>query len=308
MDRETIVVGIDHGWKNMKTVHSTFTSGVKELTRLPAIYENVLEYEGKFYRVDGERMEVKADKVQDDSFYLLTLAALGKELNQRGLQEAHVLLAVGLPLTRFGEERDSFIDYLKQNKEIEFRFEKKLYRVWIERVSVYPQCYAAVVNRIQNFPNRVLIVDIGSWTVDVMPIINRSPDESICVTKPNGVITCMKEINKECIKQINEEIDEMDIERVILEGPEFLPKKYQDIVVPALKDYCKKIYHFIREMGYNMELTPIFFVGGGAVLMKQFGNLKKDNISYIEDIRANARGFEALGKVYLERVVNRNAG
>ena len=42
--------------------------------------------------------------------------------------------------------------------------------------------------------------------------------------------------------------------------------------------------------------------------MKQFGNLKKDNISYIEDIRANARGFEALGKVYLERVVNRNAG
>ena len=77
MDRETIVVGIDHGWKNMKTVHSTFTSGVKELTRLPAIYENVLEYEGKFYRVDGERMEVKADKVQDDSFYLLPLAALG---------------------------------------------------------------------------------------------------------------------------------------------------------------------------------------------------------------------------------------
>lgn len=49
MDSETIVVGIDHGWKNMKTVNAIFSSGVKELTRLPAIYENVLEYGGKYY-------------------------------------------------------------------------------------------------------------------------------------------------------------------------------------------------------------------------------------------------------------------
>ena len=46
-------------------------------------------------------------KVEDDSFYLLTLAAVAKELKRRGLAEAKVFLAVGLPLTRFGAEKNS---------------------------------------------------------------------------------------------------------------------------------------------------------------------------------------------------------
>ena len=47
------------------------------------------------------RQEVKDTKVEDDSFYLLTLAAVAKELKRRGLAEAKIFLAVGLPLTRF---------------------------------------------------------------------------------------------------------------------------------------------------------------------------------------------------------------
>ena len=41
------------------------------------------------------RQEVKDTKVEDDSFYLLTLAAVAKELKRRGLAEAMVFLAVG---------------------------------------------------------------------------------------------------------------------------------------------------------------------------------------------------------------------
>ena len=42
---------------------------------------------------------------------------------------------------------------------------------------------------------KTLIVDIGSWTIDIMPVINKSPDESKCVTIPKGLITCMRSIN-----------------------------------------------------------------------------------------------------------------
>ena len=52
-------------------------------------------------------------------------------------------------------------------------------------------CYAAVSDKLRFFDNKVLVVDIGSWTVDIMPIINSNPDESICVTKPAGIITCI---------------------------------------------------------------------------------------------------------------------
>ena len=109
MNNKLEVIGIDHGWSMMKTISQVFVTGVKEITTTPALFGDVLEYEGKFYRVGTVRQEVKDTKVEDDSFYLLTLAAVAKELKRRGLAEAKVFLAVGLPLTRFGAEKNDFI-------------------------------------------------------------------------------------------------------------------------------------------------------------------------------------------------------
>ena len=58
------VIGIDHGFSQMKTVSSTFTSGVTEITTEPAFFDDVLEFEGKFYKVGGSRMEVRATKTE----------------------------------------------------------------------------------------------------------------------------------------------------------------------------------------------------------------------------------------------------
>lgn len=136
MDKNTIVIGIDHGWSQMKTAGSVFTSGVREITTEPALFDNVVQYQGKYYKVGGNRLEVKDDKVSDDSFYILTLAAVAKELELRGKRNAHVLLAVGLPIGRFGAEKQGFIDYLRRERDVSFRFEKKQYRIAVERVSV----------------------------------------------------------------------------------------------------------------------------------------------------------------------------
>ena len=98
MNNKLEVIGIDHGWSMMKTISQVFVTGVKEITTTPALFGDVLEYEGKFYKVGTVRQEVKDTKVEDDSFYLLTLAAVAKELKRRSLAEAKVFLAVGLPL------------------------------------------------------------------------------------------------------------------------------------------------------------------------------------------------------------------
>lgn len=36
MDKHIEVIGIDHGWSNMKTVSQIFTTGVKEIATEPA--------------------------------------------------------------------------------------------------------------------------------------------------------------------------------------------------------------------------------------------------------------------------------
>ena len=201
MDRHIEVIGVDHGWSGMKTVSQVFTTGVKEITTEPAFYNNVVEFNGSYYKVGGKRIEVRDLKVENDNFYILTLAAVAKELNRRGMRNANILLSVGLPLTRFGAEKQDFIDYLSKEKEETFRFDNEQYSIKLARVSVFPQCYAAVADRMKTLPKRVVVVDIGSWTIDIMPIEDSAPNEAECITIREGLIKCMRTINEECMRQ-----------------------------------------------------------------------------------------------------------
>ena len=167
-------------------------------------------------------------------------------------------------------------------------------------MAVFPQCYAAVVDKISTMAKITLIIDIGSWTIDIMPVINKSPDESKCVTIPRGLITCMRFINEQCVRQLNGEIDESEIQNIMRYGKSDIDDEYMAIIKSEIEDLVEKVYNSIREFGYNLKTIPIVFVGGGAVVMKNFGNYDAKNISYILDIKANARGYEQLATMGLK--------
>ena len=128
------------------------------------------------------------------------------------------------------------------------------------------------------------------------------------MTLPHGIITYIHLINKECVRQLNAEVDEYDIQKVMVSGGEGLPEKYREIIVKKIRGYCQQIYHNIRELGYNMDLTQIIFVDGGAGVMKRFGGLEQKNIQYLEDVKANAKGYEMLGNAYLAQAQKRKIG
>ena len=58
MNNKLEVIGIDHGWSMMKTISQVFVTGVKEITTTPALFGEVLEYEGKFYKVGTVRQHL----------------------------------------------------------------------------------------------------------------------------------------------------------------------------------------------------------------------------------------------------------
>lgn len=296
MNRNIEIIAIDHGWSHIKTRSTVFVSGV-EVNVSPTFFDNVLEYNGKFYNIGGKRIEVKNTKVDNNDFYLLTLAAIAKELKNRNLTDANVYLAVGLPLTRFGEEKQAFIDYLKKDKEVTFKYAEKEYHITIEKVSVFPQCYAAVADMIPTFARKAVVIDIGSWTVDIMPVVNKQPDDQRCSSLPKGIITCMREMNRACVRRFNYEIDESDIEHYIryhqIDG---IPKDVVALMDSFLAKYAEMIIRSLKEMEINIQTTPIYFVGGGAVVMKNYGGLNMQNVYYKQDVKSNAKGFEILAK------------
>ena len=94
-----IVIGIDHGFGNIKTANTVFKTGVTSYDKEPIFRNNLLIYNGRFYQIGEEHKEFTADKIQDEDYYILTLAAIARELHIRGLTTARVHIAAGLPLT-----------------------------------------------------------------------------------------------------------------------------------------------------------------------------------------------------------------
>ena len=114
-----IIIGIDHGYGNIKTAHCCFKTGVAAYDKEPTFKNNLLIYEGKYYLIGEEHKEFISDKMMDSDYYILTLAAIARELNIRSLTSACIHLAAGLPLTWVSERKTAFRHiYFKMKAQI----------------------------------------------------------------------------------------------------------------------------------------------------------------------------------------------
>ena len=95
----------------------------------PIVSMNYIKYKDKYYVIGENHLIYQGNKTDSQDFYILTLAGLAEELKFRGLHEAKVLLAVGLPLAWAKNQAADFKKYLMQEPELFFSFRKENYRV-----------------------------------------------------------------------------------------------------------------------------------------------------------------------------------
>ena len=141
----SIIIGIDHGYYAIKTAHCSFPAGLTSYgEHEPYTRQGLLEFGGCFFVCGSGRQPIQRDKTVNDNYYLLTLAAIAKEIQQRGLPpECSVRIAAGLPLTSFGRDKPKFRDYLlRSNQPVNFKFEGVEYSITIPL-----QRYFAMRNR-----------------------------------------------------------------------------------------------------------------------------------------------------------------
>ena len=122
----SIIIGIDHGYYAIKTAHCSFPAGLTSYgEHEPYTRQGLLEFGGCFFVCGSGRQPIQWDKTVNDNYYLLTLAAIAKEIRQRGLPpECSVRIAAGLPLTSFGRDKPKFKDYLlRSNQPVNYKFE-----------------------------------------------------------------------------------------------------------------------------------------------------------------------------------------
>ncbi len=210
-------IGIDHGYYAIKTRHFSFPAGITAYSHEPYTLQNTLEYAGKFYVCGTGRQPIQRDKTATDSYFLLTLAAIAKEISHRREKpECSVTIGAGLPLTTYGREKKPFRDYLLHSSQpVCFRFEGTAYRVTIRDVVLFPQGYSAIVNHselVSDEPS-VLLMDIGGWTVDLMRLDNGVPNAAACRSLELGMIRCIDEAREQVRRDTGLSVTDAQVER-----------------------------------------------------------------------------------------------
>ena len=289
---DIVIIGIDHGYGNIKTVQTVTPTGIIKLDTEPTFTDRILFYEGSYYRIGEGHKEFISDKCQDNDFYLFTLMGIARELKQENLTTAKVHLAVGLPLTWVDRQREDFRRYMLQKEKVDFKFGDKLYSVQIVGCTVYPQGYAAVIYYLHDMTGVNMLADIGNGTVNIMYINNRKPVSAKSYTEKMGVNQCVISSSNAVMDKLGVKIDAAIIQQMIRFGNADIADEYAKVLKTAVTRYADSIFDMLRRYEYNPKLMKLYITGGGGKLIENFGTFEHDRVTIIGDICASAKGYE----------------
>lgn len=296
-----IIIGIDHGFGNMKTRNTVFRSGVKAYKDVPTFGTDVLEYGGMYYLIGEGHKPFSADKAADQDYYVLTLAAAAKELKCRGLRKADVILAVGLPIVWVSNQREAFKNYLLQERDVSFRYKGLDYQIHISDVRVYPQGFAAVAANLAEYDGINILADIGNGTMNTLYINDHKPQADKFYTDKLGVQQCINQIKNRLLAETGTTVNEGQIEDFLITGRSNIRAEYQQAMQEEAEEYVNGIFTKLVEYDYNPDLMKLYIVGGGGCLVKNFGRYDPERVEIINDICATAKGYEVVAFNSLER-------
>ena len=304
-----MIISVDHGNKQIKTIHRTFTSGLMSSDIPFPLASDSMFWNGKYYALTDERIPYMRDKTVNDNFFVLTLFAIACELIETesyipGIT-AEIELAIGLPPGHFGRQYKEFEKYFARNQVVEFDFNSKRFRIMIKSASAYPQGYAAIMPmfpKIREYP-RALIIDIGGYSLDYLQLKNGKTDMAVCDSLDMGIITLYNDIKSKINSSEDMLVAESDIDAVLQNKPTVFEERIKKMIEQKSKDFTEKIINSLRERYIDLKTTHAIFVGGGSLLLSKY-ICNSDRISepdIIKNINANAVGYDFLLRKEKER-------
>ena len=300
-----MLIAVDHGNYNIKTPHDCFMAGLAEHSVRPPMADEVLEYEGKFWTLSGKRLSYRRDKTQDDSYFILTLFAIAREMKYAGNYNTteKVHLAVGLPPEHYGLLRTRFADYFKRPHSIYFTYNDTHYTIMIGNVYVYPQAFAAIAPQKAQLKShlQVFLVDIGGYTTDVLLLRSGRPDMQYCRSLEMGLITMNNDIIRRVGALHDMRIEDEHISAVLAGQETILPESVKKTIRESADRHAKDILDKLRELQVDLRANSAVFIGGGSVLFRKYleNSSMVASAAFVDNLCANAIGYRVLAEAQM---------
>lgn len=295
------IIGVDHGYGNIKTANSCFPTGVLSSDRPPVFQQNLLVYKGRYYQIGIGHKEYLPEKILDEDYYVLTLAAIARELARENITKAGVYIAAGLPLSWVAKQKQAFRAYLLKEKTVEFTFRNREYQLQILGADVFPQGFAAIAPNLSAFTGSNMLCDIGNGTMNILRILNRKPDPSQMFTEKYGVQQCVLAMEEALMREHNAQPEEAVLHSFLQTGSAGLDPALEDTMKRVAQDYAAKVFRKLREHGYDPRLMWLHIVGGGGCILQNFYPINQLPVVIHGDICATAKGYEYMAQLNLQR-------
>lgn len=291
---EKVFIGIDHGYGFIKTANSIFKAGIKEIPVEPPIMDDILQYKNSIYVIGQSRNESSVDKTINENYYILTLAALAKELDANNTRKAaNVVLCVGLPYSFYSNQKDSFKRYLLKDKHLKFKFENKNYQVDLKDVMIFPQGFASIAEKFNSYEDKYIsVVDWGSRTIDVITFENLKAIHEQCFSLDNtGSLDLIDGIRRVYLQKFGVDIKEDTVQKLLMGKKTNIPEENKKMIEKLIKAYIKDCIKTLK----NKDISDnIILCGGAGSIIKKHITLS-ETVTIIDDIFFNAKGYEKLG-------------
>lgn len=295
-----MIISIDHGNKQIKTIHKTFTSGLCESDTRPPFGRDVLFFHDKYYTLSDQRIPYMRDKTDDERFFILTLFAIGFELRLLLPAESpvNIQLCVGLPPAHYGTLYKKFEQYFLDRGVLDFQIDGTPYSIHITGTVCFPQAYAAampVFQKLRQLP-KAIIVDIGGFTADYLQIKYGEANLSVCDSLENGVIVLYNRIRSKINADFDMLLEESDIDAILMDKAQEYDEAVCRIVREQAQLFIDDLAGKLRERMIDLRTSKTVFVGGGSILLrKQIETCGKiGSALFVDELSANTRGYELL--------------
>lgn len=219
-----------------------------------------------------------------------------------------IVLSVGLPPAHHSKYKEKFTKYFEHNTKngVEFTYLGKKFNFHVAKVLCLPQDWSACLayeDKLLAKSRKAYCIDIGAGTVDMIELNNGQPNPACIISKQMGITRMMEQIKNHIINQEEYEIVSEDIEEVLMDRKNsFVDDEIKDIIYEEAKNWANEIVNELHLTVLNFRTSPTIFCGGGSIILKDFLKNREDfkEPVFIEDIRANAIGYEVVAKNMLK--------
>ena len=315
-------VGIDIGNYDSKSEHTKIPSSFQESVTKNELAADWIEYNGKFYCPTEERNNQQIDKTKDGYCLVITLLSIAKELmyRLRKMETAkheefeqpdyqalidkikEVTIGVGLPIGIYSSQakkmHDCYMDAWKDG--VKFTYNGYHFHFKLADCKVFPQDLLPVTMsdelELTKEYSDYYIIGMGGGTVDLIPVSNQLPLVEGCISLQKGTTSLYQVINADLQRETGNTVKYKAIEGILMGKKSLIDEDRQSIIRSSADRFTKDLIKEMIGCGLKLKDEPCIFIGGGALLLKEYLEKSQEFVAceFIEDVNANAKFYAAM--------------